>query len=521
MSSIREFQATLSRREYDPSGLHWWTSEKRGGSLRDWKSTVHALELWALKHDMEETESVLANEGYMSRDRARNLCQDLDKNAGLWQAHGFGVVVPRPDLSVSNTEGRPYEKSDDDGFRDSFQRDRDRITWSRGLRQLATKTQVFPIGSADYLRNRLAHSLEVMQLASTIGANFELNLSLIEAGALAHDIGHTPFGHAGEHALDSLFREVKEDLGFSHYEHGVDVIRWLEDAYQSPAFGGLFGLNITSEVAECVFKHTYCQTGGSFCQDELYKQSKHQDYFGRDLCHLEGQAVRIADKVSYLVSDLEDGILMGAIKLDDLLDCTLLRRTPVDLVVAPGESPFERFLSQRSVIVGIVMEDIIEATAERLSRIRTLEQVRMADTYTVDVSDIVKKEVEEIWNRLQVGRLHADGRVRIANIRAARIVRELAILFAVAPQLIDDRFRVGHERLHGSSYIRFYRGITGPKVKLRKEHICFLGSDHGVALGFSPGKDPEVPIEHLIQAKDFVAGLSDERARRLHREMLG
>jgi len=514
VTAVPEFERTVSRRIVDPAGLHWWTTNKRGGYIRDHGLTKQALSWWQDGLDLEATREKLTECG-ATGDNARMLCRELDEILGLWTQFGTGRARRRPDLATSSSRGRPYVKNDDDGYRGPFQRDRDRITWSHGLRQLANKTQVFPFGSGDYLRNRLSHSLEVMQLASTIGASFELNQSLIEAGALAHDIGHTPFGHAGEDALDSLFKGIKSDLGFNHYEHGVDVVRWLEDAYQSPALGGLPGLNITSEVAECIFKHTYCQTGGERCQRELYRASKHRDYFTDDLCHLEGQAVRIADKVSYLVSDLEDGIRVGALKLEDLLSCQLLRRPPIDLVLAPGESLHERFISQRSLLLGIVMEDIIDSSAERLERIGTLSEVRTAKRYTVSHSDELAEEINEVWKLLQAGKLHRDARVRIANLRAARIVRELTLLFATSPELVDERFSAGHRRLNETEYMHFYRRRTGAKVKVPGEMLSFI-----FASGEAGAGDWEIPCEQLIQAKDFVAGLSDERARAIHHKLL-
>src|SRR5262249_44896464 len=151
---------------------------------------------------------------------------------------------------------RRYEYQDDQ-FRLEFQRDRDRILWSHGLKRLADKSQVFPVDRDDHLRRRLSHSIEVMQLSATIARAFGLDPDLTEAGALAHDIGHTPFGHAGEHALDSILNDIEPDLlGFNHYEHGADVVRWLEDVYWSPGIGGFPGLNLTPETVECIFKHT-------------------------------------------------------------------------------------------------------------------------------------------------------------------------------------------------------------------------------------------------------------------------
>jgi dGTPase len=175
------------------------------------------------------------------------------------------------------------------------------------LRRLSNKTQLFPAEHDEDLRQRLTHSIEVYQLASTIGASFGLDGDLIEAGALAHDIGHTPFGHAGEHALNKLFNTVEAQLGgFNHYEHGVDVVRFLEGPYYASSATQFSGLNLSDEVLECIFKHTYCHTG-EFGSEDLWKWSKHQARIKKGYCHLEGQAVRAADKISYLVSDIEDG----------------------------------------------------------------------------------------------------------------------------------------------------------------------------------------------------------------------
>jgi dGTPase len=409
------FASTVSRRKVDPALLQWWTSDRTGGTLRSSEATEKAIRSWASRRTLEETIETLRTDGMVPGDAAA-LCKELDIKLGLWSIRGVPSVrvAPEPSslsaagsppFSISRSVGRPYTRQADDGYRGAFQRDRDRVVWSRGLRQLANKTQVFPLTSDDFLRNRMAHSLEVMQLASTIGASFSLNPHVIEAGALAHDIGHTPFGHPGEYALDRLMNDLKCDLGgFNHYEHGVDVVRWLEDAYQSPALGGIHGLNLTSEVAECIFKHTYCQSGRPFSQEELYKRSKHQAYINSSLCHVEGQAVRLADKILYLISDLEDGIRMGVFTTEDLLTCRLLRRPPLDLAPRSDESLYVRFLSQRPLILRLLMEDAIDATDRKLASRKSVEAVRQAKDYTVCFSADLQEEVNEVWKRLQSGK---------------------------------------------------------------------------------------------------------------------
>jgi dGTPase len=520
----REFERTTSRRNVHPASLQWWTSSKAGGTSRNPVLTEQAVQEWASGRSETQTVELLCKNGVAAGD-AHSLCRELDAKLELWSRYGQPTVRlgtsdvatgKRTALAVVSATKRPYEKQSEDGYRGPFQRDRDRVVWSRGFRQLANKTQVFPVSSQDFLRNRMSHSLEVMQLAATIAASFGLNIDLVEAGALAHDIGHTPFGHAGEDAMDTLFEEIKGGLGgFNHYEHGVDVVRWLEDAYQSPAVGGLAGLNLTSDVAECIFKHTYCQNRDRFSQDEIYKRSKHKNYFSNALCNLEGQAVRVADKVSYLISDLEDGIRMGVFALEDLVRCKLLRRPPIDLSPRKDESLHERFLSQRPLVVGLLMEDIIDSTDRRLATRKTIDAVQSAEDYTVNHSSEIAEEVDEIWNTLQAKKLHRDARVRLANLHAGRIVRELTLLLSIAPELVDPQFVASHRRIHQSEYMDYYRNATGKTVKVSPSLLRFIGTN-GQVFGQIGGQDPEIPIEHLVQAKDFVAGLSDARARELH-----
>ena len=346
-------------------------------------------------------------------------------------------------------------KDQPDEFRLSFQRDRDRVLWSGSFRQLAGKTQLFPITEGDQLRQRLTHSVEVMQLASTIADSFGLDRDLTEADALAHDIGHTPFGHAGEYAIDKLFTSVThaQVAGFNHYEHGVDVVRYLEGPYQQLERYGHAGLNLTPEVCECIFKHTYCQGGTRISHDEIRSRSKHQEFLLSGYCHLEGQAIRIADKVSYLISDIEDGIRLDAIDDAALTSCRLFRRPPIDLSQPRSEPLRTRFLIQRRHVIRVLMSDIITETGRRLSRVSNAAGVRSQGQYLVAHSDALKADVDEVWSVLQVARLHQDARVVRSNMKAAKIISELLIVLTLFPELIPQQFRHNHERLRSMPYM--------------------------------------------------------------------
>ncbi|MCH5321600.1 MAG: deoxyguanosinetriphosphate triphosphohydrolase [Eubacterium sp.] len=183
---------------------------------------------------------------------------------------------------ASNSRGRAVEEPDD-AVRTCFQRDRDRIIHSQSFRRLKHKTQVFLAPSGDHYRTRLTHTLEVSQIARTIARALKLNEDLTEAIALGHDLGHTPFGHAGERALDKLC-----DCGFKHYEQSVRVVDKLEKSGE--------GLNLTDEVKNGILCHTR----------------------GEEAYTLEGQIIRIADKIAYINHDIDDAIRAGVMAEEDI-----------------------------------------------------------------------------------------------------------------------------------------------------------------------------------------------------------
>jgi dGTPase len=297
---LPRYSENISTRSHPDEDADIWSSEKVGIQTGD-KETIHAiLEKWASGASQIATVNHLVNQGD-HQDHATEAADQLEKMFGLWSK--FAAEPPlRLDAqieearisSLSGWATRPGPREHEepsDAFRGAFQRDRDRILWSAGLRRLSNKTQLFPVEHDDDLRQRLTHSIEVFQLASTIGISFGLDGALIEAGALAHDIGHTPFGHAGENALHKLLNQLNRGLGgFNHYEHGVDVIRYLEGPYHVSPATPFEGLNLTPELCECVIKHTYCHRGSaeSFASEQLLARSKHRDLIKSGYCHLEG-----------------------------------------------------------------------------------------------------------------------------------------------------------------------------------------------------------------------------------------
>lgn len=205
-----------------------------------------------------------------------------------------------------NSKGRKVPE-EECNLRTCYQRDRDRIIHSKAFRRLKHKTQVFLSPESDHYRTRLTHTLEVSQIARTIARALRLNEDLTEAIALGHDLGHTPFGHAGERALQEL-----TDIGFTHYEQSVRVCEKIEKDGA--------GLNLTYEVLDGILHHTT----------------------GEQAHTLEGRIVRMADRVAYINHDIDDAVRAGVISEDDI---------PGEIVKSLGDSKSERISTLVSAIV--------------------------------------------------------------------------------------------------------------------------------------------------------------------------
>lgn len=520
---VTEFKKSISRRDIVDE-VNIWTSKKDGFQFESIDIAKKVLSSWASGNSLIET----INKYREEIASIENIVQRYDDLLWLWSKHAHGkvrrsdiIIKEMNNKSLSDWATHPSNRervSHSDGFRIEFQRDRDRIIWSNGFRKLADKTQLFPLGDDENLRQRLAHSIEVMQLATTISNSFGLNKDLVEAGALAHDIGHTPFGHAGENAIDRLFMALGIECGFNHYEHGVDVVRYLEGSYQKTSNDTAHGLNLTPEVCDCILKHTFCHTGTSGSHQDVWNKSKHKDYL---ICagfsHLEGQAVRAADKISYLLSDIEDGIRLGSITHQDLMSCKLFHRSPIDFRMKIGDILYPKFIEQRGSIIKLLMEDIIIESSKRISSLTSIKNVASANDYCIYHSPHINSDMNEIWNKIQVKKLHKDPRVLTANLRAAKIVTELIILFTLYQEYIDSRFLKEHERLKTSNYIGFYKQISR-SISIPDNMVNFLPLNF--MIGNNSNSLKNIDIYHLVLAKDYVASLSDNKCKSLHKSLI-
>ncbi len=257
-----------------------------------------------------------------------------------------------------------------DALRPAFQRDRDRILHSRAFRRLKHKTQVFVPHLADHPRTRLTHTLEVAQLGRTIARALALNEDLVEATALGHDLGHTAFGHTGEALLrdiltgqinePSLTHDVASRAGtFKHNYHSVRVVDLLERRYAEP------GLDLTDQVREGILKHT------GWSPDFQFPLPRKEGLRLEDPCHLEGQAVAVADEIAQQTHDLEDGLRAGSVHLGAVEDLRIARRVIRELGDVYSQED-RRWLRQNLLIRGIIalfVTDVIDHSAAALRRL--------------------------------------------------------------------------------------------------------------------------------------------------------
>jgi len=525
ISENKKFAETYSRRE-DFGKVNLWTSDKKGYIVEDIKLFDTLITLWSKNIPLSSIFNHSDIQEYFeNKDEIENLINKIEDVLEIWDKTDTGSIK-RTDEEIKKKNEQVYSKwsskasdreyhTKNDGYRIEFQRDRDRVIWSSTFRKLADKTQLFPNNNYDFVRQRITHSIEVFQLASTISASFGLNKDLVEAASLAHDIGHTPFGHSGELALNQIMKKLNFECGFNHYEHGVDVVRYLESPYRNIHLG----LDLTPEVCECILKHTYnyyATNEYDLSTENIYKHSKHKKYIKEGFPTLEGQAVRAADKISYLISDIEDGINIGAISYNDLNKCRLFNKVWLSDVQDFKDDVLNAFLSIRSQLISLLMEDLIEESARRISKIKDKKDVRNHSCYLIFHSDEINSDMDEIWKNIQVKKLHNNSEVLSMNLKASRIISEITILFLIFPEYIDKKYINEHKNLISSEYVNFYRRFNS-KVNIHRELLNFLPLD--MMIGVDDRKISGIDPYYLVLAKDYVASLSNKRIVEIYDEI--
>lgn len=322
------------------------------------------------------------------------------------------------------TRGRVYAEVEH-AYRSAYQRDRDRIIHSAAFRRLEYKTQVFVNHEGDYYRTRLTHTLEASQIARTLAFALRLNIDLTEAVALAHDLGHTPFGHSGEDTLNALMRE---EGGFNHNVQGLRVVDELEERY--PDFPGL---NLTYEVREGIIKHS----------SAFDVAGTHPEFQKDRSPTLETQIVDAADEIAYDNHDIDDGLTSGLLKESDLEKLPIWRmmRQRLSRVRATLTAEKKKYLIIRSLI-DLQVTDLITETERRLKILkpRTVKDVKMASQKTVSFSSTVARLRKPLRALLMDKLYHHYRVVRMSN-KAQRFMEELFYLYVSMPKALPDRMQ--------------------------------------------------------------------------------
>jgi dGTPase len=351
-------------------------------------------------------------------------------------------------------------------YRSPFARDAARILHSRAFRRLAGKTQVFtrlPADSpSDHFRSRLTHTLEVTQIARTLAGALGLNAELAEALALAHDIGHPPFGHAGEKALDQCLRA--HGLGFDHNLHALRIVTWFEERY-----AGFRGLNLTLAVREGIVKHS-----------RDYSATDHPElaeYFLGRFPPLEAQLIDLADEIAYLTADLDDGLDSGILALPQVREGVPLFRAFHDDVLAefPAAPPRVAIYEAIKRILNALVTDLLNET-----------RIRVLDLGAATLAD-----------------------VRQAPQRLAALSAQMEAYRAASKQFLYANFYnspgMEEAHAHAASIIQeLFRALLADPTPLPQDHQA------------------EIPAQGLARTvADYIAGMTDSYIEQLWARCMG
>jgi len=330
------------------------------------------------------------------------------------------------------TLGRVY-KEPMSSHRTAFQRDHDRIIHSSAFRRLEYKTQVFVYHEGDHYRTRLTHTLEVAQIARTLARSLMVNEDLAEAVALAHDMGHSPFAHAGEICLSEMMEPYG---GFEHNDQSLRVLTTLERKY--PEWNGL---NLTWETLEGVIKHNGPVIGElQIAARELQAQ---MDMRFSTYASLEAQVAALSDDIAYNNHDFEDGIRAGLFSISDLEEVSVLKRV-MDMIRRNYPKIEDRYLIQETKreMIGLMVEDVLDQTKDNLKSIKpeSSEDVRMCGQQIVAFSSEMHENVQKIRKFLH-DRMYRHFTINRIGLKVERIVGDLFQAFHKNYQLLPTKWQ--------------------------------------------------------------------------------
>jgi dGTPase len=369
-------------------------------------------------------------------------------------------MLGRLRLAPQNLLGRRFPEPPHP-YRNNLQRDRDRIVHSRAFRRLEGKTQVFVAGQYDHFRNRLTHTIEVSQIARTVAAALELNEEYTETLALAHDLGHPPFGHVGEKALD---RQMKRfGSSFEHNLHALRIVDELEERYAR-----FHGLNLTFEVREGIVKHSREVPADAAGELAEFLPGK------RPL--IEAQIIDLADEIGYTTADLDDAVAAGLITLPEIAETVPFAANVMEEADTqfPGSSPRIRFWEVQRRLINALIGGLLEATvqAANAAGVQTCDDVRAVNNRLVQMTP----ESEQIKKQLR--------------------------------GLLVDRFY---------SFAKLVEERTCAVRKMDELFEYLLEHPERVSAGYRESLE-NAPVHRVVC--DYIAGMTDAYLARVHRELL-
>ncbi|MHB1236696.1 MAG: deoxyguanosinetriphosphate triphosphohydrolase [Gallionella sp.] len=366
-------------------------------------------------------------------------------------------------VSESNTRGRKIAEDAPQG-RSEFQRDRDRIIHSGAFRRLEYKTQVFVNHEGDLFRTRLTHSIEVAQIARSIARSLRLNEDLAEAISLAHDLGHTPFGHAGQDALNAC---MKTHGGFEHNLQSLRVVDKLEERYAE-----FDGLNLCFETREGILKHCSADNAAKL-------GGVGERFLNNRRPSLEAQVANLADEIAYNNHDVDDGLRSGLITLEQLEEVPLVATQLSEVRQAYPDLP-ERRVVHETVrrMIGALVTDLIRQSESNIRSQTpvTLEDVRNAPTM-IAYSPEINEQQRALKNFLRI-HLYRHYRVLRMSAKAQRIIGDLFGVFMADSRLLPPQFQSLAEHGLARAVADYIAGMTD-RYAIR-EHRRIFAVEEGV-----------------------------------------
>lgn len=362
-------------------------------------------------------------------------------------------------------------------FRSSFQRDRDRIMHSRAFRRMMHKTQIFNANIGDHYRNRLTHTLEVSQIARTIGKALNLNDELIEAIALGHDLGHTPYGHIGERTLNEILkgRGLEKDVsdqkdGFKHNLQSLRVVDELETRCAE-----YNGINLTLAVREGIIKHTEIKKDGILCQDS------NNNYYNMNMdvpfsFTFEGQVVALSDEIAQYTHDLEDSVRSGIISIDDVIKHPIIKEILEKRNICPENYkksfPNDPTFNLRTIIIhdyiSLLINDVISSSKPIMEDYcqkfhpKFMNKEDAVNELCIVLSDDLKKQADEVNEELTNKVIFSEN-VSIADSKSEYVIKQLFKAYLRHPKQLPDYVLIRYYSKKGSALNRL--NINDDKLK--------------------------------------------------------